>query len=182
MYTEDPYLKLQYFSVVWLILLSSISSFTLEMFHIVWTLGYTHPQRDSLKSGLGKCWTAQLSFMKNGDTDERGAEIAGGLTHSKKSGTCWLSGVFLCFWPAKPLSIISVSFVSGAVFTHWPLPLSMRHHRQAGGAREWWSKLQYSRGDETVFTLYFLSRSWDNRYRVQWLWVWQEVKRLEHYN
>lgn len=77
-----------------------------------------HPShRERLKSGLGKCWAAQLSFMKNGDTEERGTEIAGGLQHSRKSGTCWLSGVFLCLWPAQPPSIISASIHQG-LFSH----------------------------------------------------------------
>lgn len=81
---------------------------------------------------LGKCWAAQLSYMKNGHTEERGTKIAGGLSHIKKSDTCWLSGMFLSLWPAEPPSIIIMSFLSGFVFTHWPHPLSLTHQRGAG--------------------------------------------------
>lgn len=129
------------FGVLWLTFLLRVSSFTLEMFHIVWTLGYTLPRRDWLKSGLGKCWAAQLSFMKNGDTEERGTEIAGGLAHSKKSGTCWLSGVFLCLWPAEPLSITSDSVMSGLVLhtdpTPWAWDIKNRQEVHRSGGKRW---------------------------------------------
>lgn len=56
---------------------------------------------------------------------------SGGLTHSKKSGTCSLSGVFWCLWLAEPLSIISVSFfVSDCSHTLTPKPKTTKTDRR----------------------------------------------------
>lgn len=59
-------------------------------------------------SGLGKCWAAQLSFMKNGGP-ERWTEIAAKEARARKreSGTCCLSGLFWCLWLADAPSIIT---------------------------------------------------------------------------
>lgn len=89
---EDPSFELQYL----------VQTFTLVRFHIVWTLGHTHPHRDCHKSGLGKCWAAQLSFMKNGGNrgevdrnSRRGSHALKRVAHVGFKGCFCVSG-----WPS----------------------------------------------------------------------------------
>lgn len=80
------------------------------------------PHGDRLKSGLGKCWAAHCHLWKM-ETPRRGGQKKKGGSHTvKKSGTCWLPGVFLHFWLAEPSSIICMSFLSRFVTHTDPTP------------------------------------------------------------
>lgn len=149
---EDHSFELQYL----------VQTFTLVRFHIVWTLGHTHPHRDCHKSGLGKCWAAQLSFMKNGGNggevdrnSRRGSHTVKRVAHVGFKGCLCVSG-----WPSHYQSP-ACPLCKGLSSHAGPHPLSLRQQRQAAeGAGEWWPAVQCSGGYEAVFTVYFLPRLW----------------------